>query len=305
MKLFKVILTIAFLSLLFVQVIYGEDWGLNCPFKGEIGQNAFISTEYLHLYVPKSFEGRTAKEHRVVKGAEAFGVGRFSRIESRVQLHGKVSVFDYDYTSDNLDIQIFESKNLRPGSNSCMDCHGGKFHRTSVVVGETHKEILPKPVKRGNITFTIDPAYTEEFHAGVSHWLSYNLMARGDYRWGYVRQGRYNLTAKATTVGLSGLIRHRANWSGDFIFSKTETYKQRKTFVGKLSYRLGKGLILGVSGGIFFDGYTHFGTEMSEMGIISTTLEKDDPGMMPSLFNKLKEDKFGYLHYSVGYEYRF
>ena len=305
MKILKLILTVTGFCLLFSQALYSENWGLNCPFNGEIGQNAFISREYLHLYVPKSFEGRTAKERRTVKGAEAFGTGRFYRTESQVELHGTVTVFDFDYTSDSLDVQIFKSKNLRPGSNSCMDCHGGKFYRTSVVVGQTHKEILPKPVKKGNITFRIDPAYTEEFHAGMSHWLTYNLMARGDYRWGYVRQGRYNLKANATTLGFAGVIRHRANWAGDFIFSKTETYKQRKTFVGKISYRLGKGIKLGVEGGIFFDGYTHFGTEMSEMGIISTTLEKDDPTMMPSLFNKLKEDMFGYLHYSLGYEYRF
>jgi len=298
-----------YLALIFTLIIcsiaLAESWNMNCPATAEIRQKAFANSEYLHLYVPKSFEGRTAKEHREIIGAEFAGVGRFQRTNSRVELHGTVSRFDFNYSQDNLDLQIFKSSKYRPGSNSCMDCHGGRFPRTTAIIGQEHQELLPKPVKKGNLIFTIDPAYTEAFHFGMSHWLKHDLVARFDYKWGYIRQGRFNLKANATTLGLAGIIKHKIDWSGDFIFSKTETFDLKKSFIGKLSYRLGRGFKLGVSGGIFFDGHTRFGTEMSEMGIVSTTLQKDDPDLLPSLFEKLKNDMFGYLHYSVGYEYHF
>jgi hypothetical protein len=75
--------------------------------------------------------------------------------------------------------------------------------------------------------------------------------------------------------------------------------------VGKLNYRLFDGLKIGVSGGAFLDGYTQFGTEMAELGLMTTTMAKDDPDLLPSLFKKLKDDAFGYWHYSIEYEYRF
>jgi hypothetical protein len=44
---------------------------------------------------------------------------------------------------------------------------------------------------------------------------------------------------------------------------------------------------------------------MSEMGLMTHTMAKDDPDILPSLFTKLKDDQFGYWHYTVEYEYRF
>ncbi len=282
-----------------------ENWSENSPNESDIGQGAFIQREYLELYVPKTFEGRTAKEWRTVHGIQLQNAVRFYRTTSKVQLRGSVTVFDFDYTQDNLDIQVFRSRARRPGTNSCMDCHGGEFARTTAIIGQEHQELISKPVKRGKITFTLNNSTKEAFHAGVNHWLSHNLLAKLDYKWGYLKQGRHNLQAKAWTLGLSGMIKHKWNWSTDLIYSKTDSYKSRKTFVGKLNYFLSKGLRLGVSGGAFLDGYTHFGTEMSEMGLVSMGLEKDDPTLLPTLFTKLKNDMFGYLQYTVEYEYKF
>jgi hypothetical protein len=282
-----------------------EDWSRSFPGGASIGQGVMLKREHLELHVPKSFEGRTANEWRTTQGVELQNTVRFARTESKVQLRGTSTVFDFDYTEDVLDVQIFRSRQRIPRSNSCMDCHGGNFSRTTAIVGQKHQELLPKPYKRGFLTIFLDRAYTESFHTEVNHWLNQSLMVKADYRWGYMKQSNYNLKAEAYTVGLAGRFKHRLTWSGDLIISKAETYPQRKTFVGKLNYRLFDGLKIGVSGGAFLDGYTQFGTEMAELGLMTTTMAKDDPDLLPSLFKKLKDDAFGYWHYSIEYEYRF
>jgi len=282
-----------------------EDWSWSFPGRASIGQGVSIKREHLELEVPKSFEGRTVNEWRTTIGAELQNTVRAERTESSVQLRGLSTTFDFDYTQDVLDVQIFRSRQRIPGSNTCMDCHGGNFSRTTAIIGQEHQELLPKPYKRGFVKVILDPATSESFHTEINHWLGHNIMLKGDYRWGYLKQGTHSLEAKAYTVGLAGRFRHRLTWSGDLIVSKADTYPQRKSFIGKLSYRLFEGLKIGIGGGAFLDGYTQFGTEMSEMGLMTTTLAKDDPDLLPSLFNKLKDDKFGYWHYTVEYEYRF
>lgn len=295
-----------FLFLLIVNPVFAqEDWSQSFPGGASIGQNVSIMREHVDLHVPKSFEGRTAKEWRTTHKIELQDTVRFARTESKVELHGRATVFDFDYTQDILDVQIFRSKQRISGSNTCMDCHGGNFARTTMIVGQEHQEILPKPYKKGNVTIYLDPAYSESFHTEINHWINKNLMVKADYRWGYLKQARFNLEADAWTIGLAGRYKHRLTWAGDFIISKADTYPQRKTFVGKLNYRLFKGLKIGVSGGAFLDGYTQFGTEMAEMGHLTTTMAKDDPDLLPSLFSKLKDDAFGYWHYTVEYEFRF
>jgi hypothetical protein len=282
-----------------------QDWGQSFPGNANIGQGVSIGREHLELHVPESFEGRTANEWKTLIGAQLQNTVRFERTESKVQLRGSATTFDFDYTEDILDVQIFRSKQRVPGSSSCMDCHGGNFARTGVIVGQKFQELLPRPYKRGFVTITIDSATSDSYHSEINHWISSNLMLKGDYSWGYLKQGTHSLEAKAYTLGLAGRFKHRFLWSADLIWSKVDSYPQRKTFVGNLSYRLFDGLKLKVGGGAFIDGYTQFGTEMSEMGLMTTTLAKDDPDLLPSLFKKLKDDSFGYWQYSIEYEYRF
>ena len=282
-----------------------EDWSRSFPGRASIGQGVGIKREHLELEVPKSFEGRTANEWRTIHAVELQNTVRFERTDSKVQLRGRSSTFDFGYTEDLLDIQIFRSHQRIPGSNTCMDCHGGNFARTTAIIGQEQQTLIPKPYKRGFISIFLDEATSESFHTEINHWLNHNIMVKGDYRWGYLKQGRHSLEAKAYTLGVAGRFKHRLTWSGDFIFSQVDTYKSRKSFFGKLHYRIWEGLKIGFGGGAFFDGYTQFGTDMSEMGLMTTTLAKDDPELLPSLFNKLKDDAFGYWHYTIEYEYRF
>lgn len=282
-----------------------ESWELSPPGGADIRKDAFARQEHLQLYVPESFEGRTAIERRTTIGGEYNNLIRYAHTESDVEIRGTTTVFDYEYSRDILDVQVFRSKQMQPGVNSCMDCHGGEAKRTTAVIGIEKQNLDPHPYRRGFATIHLDPAESTSYRGEINHWLSPQLMVKAECRIGKLEQGRHNLDATSATLGLAGTALHRLSWSGDLIFSKVESYQQRKTVVGKVSYRIFKGLKLNVGGGAFLDGYTQFGTEMSEMGLMTNGLAKDDPAMLPNLFNRLKNDQFGYWHFGAEYEYKF
>ena len=275
------------------------------PFKSDFGEKVVRGEDRLRLHVPASFEGRTAKEWRKHYGVELFRGARFERFDSRVEMRGRVSIFDFEYIKDKLDVQVYRSRATRPGKNSCMACHGGDFPRTTLMVGQETVEIVADPVQQGNLIFTVHDAHVTSGHVGINHWISHRLMLRGDYKVGKIRQSDIALDAQAATICVSGIMGHRLVWNSDLIVSKTESYPMKKTFTASLAYRFGKRLRLTFGGGAFLDGYTHFGTEMSEMGVISTTLEKKEPERLPSLFNRVKDDQFGYWLAALEYEYPF
>lgn len=282
-----------------------EKWEAIGPLRSQIGQMVYRGQEWRQLYVPESFEGRTAKEWRKVVGIELFEGFRFERQTSELQLRGKSSVFDFDVQRDRFDYQIHTSRALRPGVNACMDCHGGRLPRTTVIIGTEMARLEPKPVKKGNIVFTINEGSFDIARAEVNHWMTNRLMLRGEAKRGVYRQGDIDNEVAALSVGLAGMVGHRLNWEGRAMVSKMATYAARKTILGDLSYRFGKRIRLRVGGGAFLDGYTQFGPEMSDMGALTAQLAKEDPNLMPTLFQKLKNEAFGYLHTSIQYEYPF
>lgn len=282
-----------------------ELWELSPPGGGDIRQSVFARQEHLELHVPASFEGRTAIERRTTVGFEYNRLARYAHTESDVELHGRSTIFDFEYSQDILDVQVFRSKQMQPGGNSCMDCHGGEIRRTTAVIGIEKQDLKPKPYYRGYTKVIIDPAESFSWRGEVNHWLTPNIMLKGAVKMGTLEQGRHNLDAKSVTLGLGGNALHRLTWSGDLIFSKVESYDSRKTFAGKLNYRLFRGLKLTVGGAAFFDGYTQYGTGMSEMGLVTNGIAKDDPALLPTLFTRLKDDQFGYWHFGAEYEYKF
>jgi hypothetical protein len=289
----------------FLLPLRAEKWESNGPAGSQLGQMIFRGEDRLELYVPQSFEGRTAKEKRRFFGIELFEGMRFERRESDVQLRGRSTIFDFEVKRDRFDYQIHTSRARRPGANACMDCHGGEFPRTTLIVGTEMAHLEPKPITKGNITFTIDEASFDVARAQLNHWFTKRLMARGEVQRGVFRQDRLDLEVAAASLGLAGMVGHRLVWEGRAIVSKMATFTARRTITGELSYRFGKRLKLTVGGGAFLDGYTQFGTDMSDMGALTVNLARNDPQLMPTLFQRLKDERFGYLTTSLRYEYPF
>lgn len=298
-------LFIVLLLSIYVQAGATEAWDLGSPGQAEIRQNVAISYDQLNLHVPASFEGRTAKEWKKSFVAEARRLVRYTHSESDVEVRGSNTTFDFDYVTDVIDIQVFRSHNKKPGANSCMDCHGGEFSRTTAIIGYENKDLTPKPYRRGLATIYLDSATEKSFHGEINHWITPHLMLKGKLQSGKLEQGRHSLNARTATIGLAGTAWHKLIWSGDLNFSKADSYDMRKTFIGSIKYSIFKGLKLGVEGGAFLDGYTQYGTEMSEMGLMTVGLNKDNPTLLPNLFNRLKDDQFGYWRLTAEYEHKF
>ncbi|MBI3039547.1 hypothetical protein HYY75_10980 [bacterium] len=302
-RLLKPVLTVFFMFFVFPLFPEGTTWSETESVS--VSPKIFRSQEKLTLKVPKQFEGRSVTERRESKGIELFDALRFERTEGKVQLHGLSTIFDFDYFKDKLDVKLFESSRLRPGNTPCMDCHGGAAPQTTLYIGREMERTEPKPVLKGNVRFTVDEGSQQSSHVTLNHWFHRNVMAHSDYKFGEIRQAGISLDCVAFSVGLGGVIGHRFSWDGVMVFSKTESYRGRKTFEGYCGYRLGSRLKLTFGGGAFIDGYTHFGTNMSEMGALTFNLERNDPQLMPTLFQRLKNDRFGYFRTAVEYEYPF
>ena len=115
---------------------YAEElWELTQPGNANIGQNVFVNQERLGLYIPKSFEGRRVNEDRTNFGLEIKNTFRFKHSDSEVNLKGMVNKMNFEYKTDIIDVQIFRSKNMKPGASACMDCHGSSIPRTLATIG--------------------------------------------------------------------------------------------------------------------------------------------------------------------------
>ncbi|MBF0408518.1 MAG: hypothetical protein HQM10_14300 [Candidatus Riflebacteria bacterium] len=284
--------------------IYAMDVLENSPEFVEFGQKFYRGEETLQLYVPKSFEGRSAKENRKIYGVELFNGFRFERIDSDFNLKGRSSVFDFESKKDSFDYQIFNSKAVRPSDRSCMECHCGKS-RTTAFMGYETQALEAKPLQRGGIQVSLADVLQKSWHVRLGYWLSERYHSAVDFRTGSLVGGRICLKADTSTLLISGFQGHRFFWDSRFSVSKTESYPAKKFFGANISYKFGRRLKLLLGGGIFFDGVNYFGTEMSELGSMVFALEKSDPDMLPALYQRLRSEKFGYYKSSIIYEYPF
>ena len=278
-----------------------ELWELTQPGNANIGQSVFINQERLGLYVPKSFEGRKVNEDKTNFGLEIKNTFRFKHSDSEVNLKGMVNKMKFKYKTDIIDVQIFRSDKMKPGASACMDCHGSSIPQTLATIGYGQTKIDDYRYV-GNY---VNNSESRFFRANVDHWVKRNLMLKGELRIGKVEQGSYSLDAKSLSLGIGGTAFHRLTWSGDWILSKVDSFKARNSLIGKVTYKIIGGLKLKFEAGAFLDGYTQFGTTLSEMGMATAEPVNRYADWLPSFFQKLKNDAFGYYNACVEYEYRF
>lgn len=278
-----------------------EIWELTQPGSANIGQSVFINQERIGLYIPKSFEGRKAEENRTNFGFEINRLFRFTHSDSDVNIKGMANKMSFDYKTDIIDFQIFRSHNMKPGASACMDCHGGSIPKTMATIG-FGKTKIDSYEYIGN---PISKSESKYFKANVDHWMDRNLMFKSEIRLGKIEQGTYSLDAKSLMLGIGGTAFHRATWSGEWVCSKVDGFKLRNSLIGKITYKIIGGLKFKFEAGAFLDGYAQFGSNMTEMGMATAEPVKRYENWLPKLFEKLKNDAFGYYNASIEYEYRF
>ncbi len=278
-----------------------EIWQLVYPGEAKIDNNAKLSQTHLEMKVPSSLKGRSVKSFKTIFSADISNNVRYTHEDTDIELRGKSNRLDMEYKKDIFDVQIYKSPQTQLGTSSCMDCHGADAPRTLATVGYEKTKAKADPYHLNNATVQLANADSKAFRGEITHWMNESLMLRGNLRLGSFKQGTMKLDAKAFTLGLGGYASHKVTWQGDFIVSKVESYKQKKNLVGKVDYRLNKNFKLFAGGGIFLDGYTQFGTEFSEMGMLINGVVSDST-KLPSLFNRLKNDRFGY--WNLGLEFK-
>ena len=298
----KFIVFALFVVLLVVSDLKAEElWELTQPGNANIGQSIFINKEKIGLYIPKSFEGKKAEEDRFNLGFEFRKLVRFNHAGSEVRLSGMANKMKFDYKSDVIDVQIFRSKEMKPGASACMDCHGSTIPRTMATLGFGQTKIDSFRYN-GNRINKSDSKYIK---ANVDHWLKRNLMFKSEIRLGKIEQGTYSLDARSLSLGIGGTAFHKLTWSGDWIYSKVDQFKARNTLIGKMTYKLIGGLKFKFEAGAFLNGYTQFGSTMSEMGMATVEPVRMYANWLPRFYEKLKDNAFGFYNIGVEYEYRF
>ena len=297
----KNILSIMLCLLSFASVTGAEVWETNKPGTADIKEGFSVSRSRLGLYVPKSFGGRKANEDRNTFTLELKNRVRFTHYNGDVELTGLANKMQFDYKTDIIDVQVFRSKTLCLSSSYCLDCQKDECARTMVIVGYGQTK-ADDYTYAGNHFVKSESKY---FKTAVDHWMKENLMLRGEFRFGKSEQGTISENAMSMSVGLGGYINHRLTWSGDYVYSKVDTFKARNLIVGRLAYTLCGGLKLNFEAGSFLNGYAQFGSNMTEMGLVTMEPVKRYRDSLPSLFEKLKDDKFGYYNASIEYEILF
>jgi hypothetical protein len=281
-----------------------EIWQLSFPGDAKIANGFNLKQEHFEIKVPSSLSGRSVKNFKTTFSADIRNIARYSHQDSDLELRGKANRMDMEYKKDILDVQIFKSKQTQSGSSSCMDCHGADAPRTLATIGYEKTTAKADPYNLNNATIKLANAKSKALRGEINHWMNGNLMLRGKLRLGSFEQGISKLDAKAFSLGLGGYISHKVTWRGDYIVSKVETYERKKNLEGNIDYKLHKNFKLSAGGGVFLDGYTQFGTEFSEMGMLINGVVSDST-KLPSLFNKLKNDRFGYWNLGAEFQYHF
>jgi hypothetical protein len=281
-----------------------ELWQLSFPGDTKIGNGVGVKQEHFEIKVPSSLSGRSVKNFKTSFTADIHKRARYTHEDGDLELRGKANRMDMEYKRDILDVQIFKSKQNQSGSSTCMDCHGADAPRTLATVGYEKTTAKADPYNLNNVTIKLADVESRAFRSEINHWMNGNLMLIGTLQVGNFEQGNTKLDAKAFSVGLGGYISHKLTWRGDYIISKVETYERKKNLEGRLDYKLHKSFKLSAGGGIFLDGYNQFGTEFSEMGMLINGVVSDST-KLPSLFNKLKNHRFGYWNLGAEFTYRF
>jgi len=263
--------------------------------------------EYSELVVPSSFEGRRGKYTLEGDAVMLFDRIEFRRDKIKSRLKGIVNKFDFDTDIDRLQGMLWRSRATIPGSNSCMDCHesGDAQARTQFWIGKESRFIDPYPSRNGNATVEISDGDVTKSFGELRYWPSHRQRIHAGASEGRMRSFLTVQHAKSAWLGWSWFNHKDLNIGTEWRSSKPELYKARHEFTGSLAYKAGKRLLVGVKGGILMNGVGHYDLGYSDMGAVTVSTDLYSPETLPSIFQRLRNERFGYYSIEARYEYAF
>ncbi len=263
--------------------------------------------EYSKMIVPDSFQGRRGKSTLEGNAISLFDRIEFRRDEIKTRLKGIVNRFDFDTEVDTLQGMLWRSRAELPGRNSCMDCHaqGDASARTQLWIGKETRYIDPYPSIRGNAAIEFADADTDKSFWELRHWVSHHQRVSAGASNGRMRSFQTVQKAKSAWLGWSWINHKDVNIYTEWRSSKPELYQLRHEFTGAIGYKAGKRLQVGLKGGVLLNGVGHYDLGFSDLGAVSVSTDLYSPETLPSIYNTLKNEKFGYYSIEARYEYAF
>ncbi|HOY68826.1 MAG TPA: hypothetical protein PLP29_18250 [Candidatus Ozemobacteraceae bacterium] len=263
--------------------------------------------EYSKLIVPSSFQGRKGKYNLEGTSLSLFDRIEFRRDQVKTRLKGTVNRFDYDTDVDRLQGMIWRSRADIPGRNSCMDCHetGDSAARTQLWIGRETRFIDPYPSLRDGAMLEIADADVSKTFWELRYWASHRQRIHGGLSQGRMRSFQTMQDAKSAWLGWSWYNHKNLIVNTEWRSSKPELYSMRHEFTGALSYKAGKRLQVGLKGGVLMNGVGAYDLGYSDMGAVTVSTDLYSPETLPSIFQKLRNEQFGYYSIEARYEYAF
>ncbi len=263
--------------------------------------------EYSKLIVPNSFQGRRGKYTLEGNSLMLFDRIEFRRDSIESRLKGTVNKFDFNTDVDRLQGMLWKSRATIPGRNTCMDCHASDATsaRTQVWIGEESRFIDPLPSVQGNSVTVIPDADVTKSFFELRYWASYRQRVHAGASEGHMRSFLTKQKAKSAWLGWSWFNHKDLTVNTEWRSSKPELYPIRHEFTGSLAYKAGKRLQVGVKGGVLMNGVGHYDLGYSDMGAVTVSTDLNTPETLPSIFQRLRNERFGYYSIEARYEYAF
>jgi hypothetical protein len=259
------------------------------------------------LAVPKSFEGRNGSEY-----IQGFSVEALNRIEYSVKdisakFQGTASRFAYDTRVTLLKGLAWESRKMFPRRNACMDCHANGFDqaRTQLWIGEEHRTHDPKLFRQGSNAIQFADADSDKGFMELRHSITPHQSLVGGVGLGHIRSFRYRRRASSKWVGWSWADRKIFNLYSELKQSKVDGFDAKREFIGRLGIKMSRRFTFDIQGGILLDGFGQYDVGYSDMGTILTATMIGSEKDLPSIYQRLKNDAFGYYSFQARYEYAF
>lgn len=259
------------------------------------------------LIVPKSFEGRTGTIDFSETGVQIFDRVEFTREKGNTKLSGTVNRFAFTSEIDRLRAKVWESRKGFPKRTICSECHGKDMSqaRTQVWLGEETRRLTPEIFHRGLASIEFPDADATKSYFELRHWITPHQAIHAGSSAGHLRSFNKNYGATSSWLGWTWANRKNLNLLSELRSSKTQEYPNKREFIGKLAWEGKKGFALDVQGGILLDGFGQYDVGFSDVGNLLISTEKANSEFLPTIYTKLKNDRFGYYTFQVRYEYAF
>lgn len=268
-----------------------------------VGRSGFKN----NLIVPASFEGRSGNQVANAVSLRLFSHFEFIRTSTDTSLKGHVNHLNMSSESDVFRGLAWQSRGAKPGRSSCLKCHScePEYRRSEVWLGQEARHIVPETFKTGNSTVTFDNADVDKRFLEVTYWVTPIQRVKGGVVTGHVRSGPLKNPAAASYLEWAWNKNSKWDITTGVHYTRVKGMPAHREWRGKVQWKPVKRMKFGIQGGVLFNGMDQFNLPFSDIGSVLLASEKLSPNDLPSIYDKLRNEKIAYYQISSEYVYEF